>query len=337
MAPTVSIIVNCFNQGRYLERSVKSVLEQTFKDIECIIVDDGSTDNTREMAEQLMSVDPRVKYFYKQNGGLPAARNFGVEKAKGEWIQCLDSDDWIHPEKTEFQLKHLTGQESDNIVFYCDYERVFIDKDENIIERQENIIGQLSSEEFLQRLMLPDFLAASPHPALQQCMLMKKDIFNYHKFPEHLKALGDRYFALDIIAKGVKFIHTPMVGAFYTKHKSNRTNSWKYMKDYYMMFYETVKANHEELLVLGKSALEFLLNEAIMEKEEVNFKRLLSLIKMPAYLFDKKVKINHVLLVKLAYKLRKITPSFLMYEKYRGPRSKKIISILSKVDFFKKT
>lgn len=336
MSPYISIIVNCFNQGHYLERSVKSVLDQTFKDIECLIIDDGSTDNTREVSEHLMTLDSRVKYFYKQNGGLPAARNFGAEKAEGEWIQCLDADDWIHPEKTEFQLKYLTESEEKNIVFYCDYERVFIDKDDNILERQENIIGQLSSQEFLQRLMLPDFLASSPHPALQQCMLMKKEILHNHKFPEHLKALGDRYFALDIIANGVKFIYTPMVGAFYTKHKSNRTNSWKYMKDYYILFYETVKKHHEELLELGDIPLEYLVNETIRDREEAYFNRLLPLIKNPIYLLDKKIKINNPKLLNLAYKIREIIPSFLLYEKYRGPRSKKIISILSNLGIGRK-
>ncbi|MFB2935123.1 glycosyltransferase family 2 protein [Aerosakkonemataceae cyanobacterium BLCC-F154] len=336
MSPYVSIIVNCFNQGHYLERSVKSVLEQTFTDIECIIIDDGSTDNTREVSEHLMSLDSRVKYFYKQNGGLPSARNFGVQKAEGEWIQCLDADDWIHPEKTAFQLKYITGNEIENIVFYCDYERVFIDKDENIIERQENIIGQLNSQEFLQRLMLPDFLASSPHPALQQCMLMKKDILSNHEFPKHLKALGDRYFALDIIANGVKFIYTPMVGAFYTKHKSNRTNSWKYMRDYYILFYETVKKNHEELLKFGDIPLGFLINETIMEQEETQFNRLIPLVKTPIWLLNKNLKIDNPELLKLAYKIRKITPSFILYEKYRGPRTKKVISVLSNLAIWQK-
>ena len=205
MAPLVSIIVNCYNQAHYLERSVKSVLAQTLTDLECLIVDDGSTDNTRQVAENLMALDSRVRYCYKENGGLPAARNFGVQQAKGEWIQCLDADDWIHEDKTRFQLEHLKGWENQEIVFYCDYERVFIDADEKIVERQPNLIGNLNSEELIQRLLIPDFLAGSPHPALQQCMLMKRSIFEKCHFPEEMKALGDRYFGIDILVNGVTF------------------------------------------------------------------------------------------------------------------------------------
>ena len=125
MAPLVSIIVTCFNQERYLEKSVKSVLSQTFTDLECLIVDDGSSDRTREVAEHLMTIDSRVKYFHKENGGVSSARNFGFRQAQGEWIQFLDADDWIDKNKTSFQLSHLNGLDGKNTVFYCDYERVF--------------------------------------------------------------------------------------------------------------------------------------------------------------------------------------------------------------------
>lgn len=332
MLPVVSIIVNCFNQGRYLERSVKSVLDQTFTDLECIIVDDGSTDNTRKVAEHLMTLDSRVKYFYKENGGLPSARNFGVQKAQGEWIQCLDADDWIHEDKTRFQLEHLQGIDAtQDIVFYSDYERVFIGADETIVDRQKNVIGSLTKDELIQRILTPDVWAASPHPVLQQAMLMKKSAVSKSKFPEHLKALGDRYFALDLVAKDVKFIYTPLVGAFYTKHQSNRTNNWKYMENYYISFYEEVKKNHKDLLSLCQPSLERLANETVREKTRDHFERLLHLIQFPIYLFDIKFRINNIASLKNAYKMRMVLPNFLLYEKYRGPRSKKIVAIISRL------
>ncbi|MBA3921646.1 MAG: glycosyltransferase family 2 protein, partial [Nostocaceae cyanobacterium] len=134
MAPFVSVIVNCFNQGHYLERSVKSVLSQTFTDLECLIVDDGSTDNTRQVAENLINQDPRVHYFFKQNSGLPSSRNFGMQQAQGEWIQYLDADDWIHQDKIRFQLEYLPLAPALDIVLYADYERVFIGANEEILE-----------------------------------------------------------------------------------------------------------------------------------------------------------------------------------------------------------
>ncbi|KYC41984.1 capsule biosynthesis protein CapI [Scytonema hofmannii PCC 7110] len=331
MTPLVSIIVNCFNQGCYLERSVKSVLSQTFSDIECLIVDDGSTDNTRQIAEHLMKTDPRVKYYHKENGGLPSARNFGIQKANGEWIKCLDADDWIHEEKIAYQLSCFSGDKNENIVLYTDYERVILDKDENIVDRQPNIVGSLTTEQLIQRLLIPDFLANSPHPALQQAMLMHKSIFNKHRFDENLKALGDRYFALDILANGVKFVYTPITGAFYTKHQTNRTNKWSYMKDYYILFYETVYKNHKDFAKLCRVGTNYLLDDSIREKETNNFERLVSIAQPPFEIFNNQLKFNHRYQLKLFYSLRLGIPNFILYKKYRGPRSRKVIAIFSQL------
>ncbi|ARV61662.1 capsule biosynthesis protein CapI [Nostocales cyanobacterium HT-58-2] len=332
MSPLVSIIINCFNQGCYLERSVNSVLSQSFSDIECLIVDDGSTDNTRHIAEQLMNLDERVKYYYKENGGLPSSRNFGIQKAQGEWIQCLDADDWIHEDKIRFQLSYLEQVNiNDDIVFYCDYERVFIDANQNIVNTQENIIGSLTKDELIQRLLIPDFLADSPHPALQQAMLMKKSILSKTKFPEHLKALGDRYFAVAILMADANFIYTPMIGAYYTKHQSNRTNNWNYMKDYYIKFYEYIYIKYKDLGNQCQSSIIFLLEEIIRDKDTANFKRLVSIVQFPLYLFGNKLKVNSKSILKLTYSIRLITPSFLIYEKYRGPRSKRLFAFFNQI------
>ncbi|MDJ0732735.1 MAG: glycosyltransferase family 2 protein [Nostocaceae cyanobacterium] len=331
MTPFVSIIVNCFNQGHYLKRSVKSVLSQKFSDIECLIVDDGSTDNTRQVAESLMVEDSRVKYFYKDNGGLPAARNFGVQQAKGEWIEFLDADDWIHEDKIRFQLSYLPGDnESENIVFYADYERVIIDADEQIADRQKNVIGSLGKEQLIQRLLIPDFLAETPHPALQQVMLMHKSIFNKTQFPESLKALGDRYFGIDILMKGANFIYTPIIGAYYTKHQSNRTNNWNYMKQYYISFYELIFNTYPELNKLCHTGLDFLLDEAIRDKEKENFERLFPIIPTPVRILNNGLQLNSKISIRIFNLIRLITPSFVLYEKYRGPRSRKIIDLLQK-------
>lgn len=337
MTPLVSIIVNCYNQARYLERSVKSVLAQTFTDLECIIVDDGSTDNTRQVAESLMSLDERVRYCYRDNGGLPSARNFGLEQAKGEWIQCLDADDWIHEDKTRFQLDRLEksgqqGSAKENLVLYCDYERVYIDKEERIADREQNIIGLLDREQLIQRLLVPDFLADSPHPALQQCMLMNKSIFRQNRFPEELKALGDRYFGVRVLKNGVTFVYTPIVGAFYTKHRGNRTNNWNYMKNYYTQFYEKVAREYRELRPLCGLGLEYLINEAVRDKEAEQLERLTKILATPISLkiWNQAIPIGHPVWLRLIYALRAIAPSFLLYEKYQGPRSKKVISTVSR-------
>lgn len=106
MNPKISVIVPCYNQAVYLDECLQSVLDQTFQDWECIIVNDGSTDQTEETAIKWTEKDKRFTYISKKNGGLSSARNAGLEKASGEYIQFLDSDDMIHREKFS---KSLSG------------------------------------------------------------------------------------------------------------------------------------------------------------------------------------------------------------------------------------
>lgn len=90
-----SIIVPCFNQGTFLSECIQSVLSQKIQNWECIIVDDGSTDNTNEITGEFITKDSRIKYLYKINGGLSSARNAGIKIAFGQYILPLDADDKI--------------------------------------------------------------------------------------------------------------------------------------------------------------------------------------------------------------------------------------------------
>ncbi len=106
-SPTVSVVVPCYNHAEYLNESVASVVAQTFQNWECIIVDDGSTDDTESVARQLSQEDTRIKYLHKTNGGLADARNKGIEAAKGEFILPLDADDKISSTYMEAALQVL--------------------------------------------------------------------------------------------------------------------------------------------------------------------------------------------------------------------------------------
>lgn len=89
----VSIIVPCYNQAQYLDESLQSILNQTYANWECLIVNDGSPDNTEEMVRKWEAKDPRFRYLYKENGGVSSARNLGIKMAKAEYILTLDADD----------------------------------------------------------------------------------------------------------------------------------------------------------------------------------------------------------------------------------------------------
>ena len=95
MNQLISVIVPCYNQAQYLDECLQSVLDQTYQDWECIIVNDGSPDNTEEVAKNWVEKDSRFKYFYKENRGLSSARNLGIEKSIGKYLFFLDSDDWL--------------------------------------------------------------------------------------------------------------------------------------------------------------------------------------------------------------------------------------------------
>lgn len=102
-APVVSVVTPTYNRAGFLPTAVSSVLAQTMHDIELIIVDDGSVDDTRTVLEPFLT-DHRIRYFYQENQGQSRARNFALEKANGEFVAFLDSDDAWSPEKLEKQL-----------------------------------------------------------------------------------------------------------------------------------------------------------------------------------------------------------------------------------------
>lgn len=113
----ISTIVPVYNGQDYIKFAIESILKQTFADFEIIIIDDGSVDNTKEICQNLVKKDSRIKYFYKKNGGAGSARNLGIEKATGEYIHFLDSDDWIHQKTYEIIVKFLDENDLDMCYF----------------------------------------------------------------------------------------------------------------------------------------------------------------------------------------------------------------------------
>lgn len=93
--PTISVVVPIYNMGKSLSTCIESILVQSFTDFEVLLIDDGSTDNSIEICNEYAQKDSRVRVFQKKNGGVSSARNLGIEKANGEWITFVDSDDFI--------------------------------------------------------------------------------------------------------------------------------------------------------------------------------------------------------------------------------------------------
>lgn len=116
--PLVSIIVPCYNQAKYLSETLDSVLSQTYKEWECVIVNDGSSDNTKEIAQQYCRQDIRFKYIEQENQGLANTRNNGIKASKGTYILPLDADDKIGPTYLELAIKRFSEYPNTTLV-YC--------------------------------------------------------------------------------------------------------------------------------------------------------------------------------------------------------------------------
>ncbi|BAY87225.1 family 2 glycosyl transferase [Calothrix parasitica NIES-267] len=329
----VSIVITSYNKAPYLEQAVKSVLAQTYSNIECIIVDDGSTDNTEKIAQELIAKYPQIKYFVKPNGGISSARNFGNSKATGKYIQFLDADDWIHEDKIINQLECLQSMSEEEVFAYSNYERVYVDKNNQIIKCVSHQIGQLSKEELINRLLIcPDFLADSSFPLLQQAMLFKKTIFNKYQFDETLKACEDRELMIDLLINdNISYVYTPMMVAYYRKHASNLTDNGLLMRESYIRYFEIVKQKHQDSISLNAESVNLLVEKTIEFKETDSLARVSQLIEYPIYIFDKKIKITNSLMLKAFYNLRLTLPDFILYKHRRGLRSQKVISWFSKV------
>ena len=109
--PTVSVVIPAYNAERFIDRTLQSVLHQTFSDFELLVVNDGSTDRTREIVARMIAEDKRARILDRNNGGLSRARNFGLAHARGEFVAFVDADDLWHSTKLACQVAALTHGE----------------------------------------------------------------------------------------------------------------------------------------------------------------------------------------------------------------------------------
>src|SRR5258708_15666443 len=130
--PLVSIIIPSFNHGQYLLDALKSIWLQSYKTVEIIVVDDGSTDNTGDILKEY----PQVKYIYQNNQGLSAARNTGIKNSSGEFLIFLDADDWLLPGSIDINFNHMLQNETLAFVSVA-HEKVFVDTRESVTVAEE--------------------------------------------------------------------------------------------------------------------------------------------------------------------------------------------------------
>ena len=185
--PLISIIVPVYNVEKYLSKCIESILHQTYNNWELILVDDGTPDNSGKICDEYALKDYRIKVFHKANGGVSSARNLGLEKASGNFIMFIDSDDWISENCLEISLDEINKDNLDAIQF--GFIEVFPEKENPKIKKTTAI---LNGEEYIQ--------TSSFNVSVWGGVYKKEIIDKYQlSFPTQLKLAEDQFFVLNFL------------------------------------------------------------------------------------------------------------------------------------------
>lgn len=206
--PFFSIIIPTFNRAHLIKETILSVQNQTFTDWECIVIDDGSTDNTKEVIKELTKIDKRIRYIYQENAERSAARNNGISNAKGEYICFLDSDDWYEKDNL---LNWYLFWESSNIkkgIAYCGMKK--------ITNESEAIIHEINSNQNTTYFLLN-------HPIIPARICIHHELLIKHKFELDCIICEDICLWMKLAEK-YPILSSNHIGAIYHIHDENSIN-----------------------------------------------------------------------------------------------------------------
>ena len=210
MKSLVSVVIPSYNDSSYVKEAIHSVLSQTYENIEIIVVDDGSTDDTKEVLKEYKD---RIKYHYQKNKGLSGARNTGMKLAKGKYISLLDADDLYHKDRVEKQVNFL--ENSSGCVFsYSGYRHFYDGKPDELLKLKY----KYHSGNVFKKLLRKNFIAPSG-------VLFRKDILDkIGFFDESLKSCEDWDYWLRVSHEGLEFSYIPEAITFIRIRKSGNLN-----------------------------------------------------------------------------------------------------------------
>lgn len=211
----ISVIVPIYNVEKYLEKCVKSIINQKYKNLEIILINDGSTDKSGELAEKLEKTDNRIKVYHKENGGLSDARNYGVNKATGNYIGFVDSDDYIHEDMYKHLYEVIIKENAD--IAECNFTFVYNDDNEQLHYDKEYYLV-LDKKEYLK-----EYLSMEKLYGATCCRLINIDIAKKIYFPVG-KLYEDTYYSLDLIKTANKYVIINNPYYYYLIRESSITN-----------------------------------------------------------------------------------------------------------------
>lgn len=217
----ISVIIPCYNQGKYLDDAVDSVLNQTYQDFEIIVINDGSTDKyTNDLLKNYKK--PKTKVYSTRNQGLASTRNYGFKLSNGEFIQFLDADDILDSKKFEKQMD-LFRKDNSIDVSYTNYTYYYEDTKRQSEPQMKKILGRNPFEDFLYKWQRG--ISIPIH-----CGLFKREVFNnLGPFISGFKAVEDWIMWIDISSRKCKFQYIDEDLAVYRIREDNMTRDKSFM------------------------------------------------------------------------------------------------------------
>ena len=252
MDDLISVVIPVYNVKKYLRRCVKGVLAQTYKNLEVILVYDGSTDGSAELCDELFHTDKRIVVFHKQNGGLSSARNYGVRAANGDYICFVDSDDTVDEDYVE-TLHDIIVKYKVKLAI-CSH-RVFYAGHKTAVDMSTGESGKIDSKTVIQRLLYADGIDTS-----SWAKMFTKDVLLKHPFPEgrnfedaattYLYFDSVKYIGLNSVAKYNYYIRRMSISQKpFDKTKMDLITATKEMYDYVVEKYPKMKLGAERRLM----------------------------------------------------------------------------------------
>lgn len=218
----ISVVVPIYNMEKYLNKCVDSILNQTYSNIEILLIDDGSTDLSVKICDEYMKIDSRIKVFHKKNGGLSDAKNFGIKKASGKYVAFVDSDDWIENNMYENMYYKLKDTKSNIVVCgrYIEYEngekKEWYNKNEIIMNKEQALIYLNSFYNF----------------DMSSCdKLYEKSLFDNIEFP-YGKKCEDAYTTYLLFNKADRVTYIPKCFYHYFQRSGSISRNEKINMDY---------------------------------------------------------------------------------------------------------
>lgn len=243
--PLVSVVIPAYNAAKYIEDTLASVIAQTIQDFEIIVVNDGSTDNTKEILDRIATADNRINPIHKSNSGVSDTRNIGMEMAKGQYLAFLDADDIWKPYKLEIQINALKTQGGNWCITDCDT----IDEFGNILNN--NLSKMPKSESHFEELLTWN---TESFVGVMSSLVVDRAFSDDTRFNTTISSPADRDFVIQLARKS-NALYIPeslwqyrILGNSMSRNSSKVADDMlKMYEDYTDDFYGTEKLKHHAL------------------------------------------------------------------------------------------